>query len=221
MDRIDQSDTIDGINNNTYNALFIDGPFKSRLVSNDREYLSCAIDEFTKLSDEDIEYVVNNTDVFERVKNGFVAKHNDKKYKFILLDSFFGEDKKEELRSSRRQGKCVQTSIGMAYTAKEDCKVAVGYLDDSMDRVLHAVFVDCSSDEEYVFDFSKNLVMRKEDYCDLQDYRIINEIKGEDIKKDMKVLRTISFLASKLYLCYRNEIMKDLKKNKKMLKLDI
>lgn len=220
MERKDSSNILDGINNNTYNLIFSDNYNGPRLVSNDEEFLLCAIEEFTKLDDQEIEYVLNHNTIFKRVKNGFVVERNSKKYSFAILDTYFDDVYKEELRSDRRRTKCVSTSISLAHNFDRDCKVVFGYLDSEHDRIMHAVFVDCSQEKEIVYDYTKNLVVTMDDYIEMAKYQIINEISGDDIKRDYKYLRQIEHLSSKFYLCFRDEMMRDLKKNKKVFKME-
>ena len=104
MRRSDESNTLDGINNNTYEMLFHDERVTS-MAKDDREFLIGAIQEFTKLSDEDIQYVLKNTNVFTGKDKVFEACKGSKRYRFSLLDYFF-EDHKDELRSNDRIGKC-------------------------------------------------------------------------------------------------------------------
>lgn len=219
MERKDQSNTIDGINNNTYDMLFKEDYQGSRLAKNDKEFLMCAIENFTKLDDKEIKYVIKHTDVFKKSKNGFIASRNGLEYSFALLDNFFDDELREELRSDNRRGKCVQTSVSMAYNFDQESKVVIGYLNSDEERIIHVIFVDCSQDVEIAYDYTKNVVMKKDDYIELNNYEVINEISGDDIREDMKIIRSIDHFSSKLYLCFRDEIMRDLKKNEKVFKL--
>lgn len=220
MERKDNSLSYDGINNNTYNMIFIDEPVESRYSCNNREFIQGIISQFTKLSDEEINEVLNKVPLFKRKKEGYIVKRHFKKYYFMLLDTVL-KDEKENLRSDNRRGKCIPFSIGMANSFDKKCKVAIGYLDNSDKnyRVLHAVFVDCSKKEEYVLDYTINVIMKKKDYIELNDFRILNEISGEDIKKDLSLLLNIERMSTKFYLCFRDEIINDLEKNKNILKI--
>ena len=220
MLRKDESNTLDGINNNTYEMFFIDEVVPDRLAKDDREYMMAAVQQFTKLNDEEIDYVVEHANnIFLRNGKVFEVNKNSKKYKFSLLD-YFLEGCKEELRSDARLGQCVSTSISLANCTDTKCKVMIGYIDNSVDKMLHTVYVDCAYEKEYVFDYTMNLVMEKKQYLELMDYVIINEVDGEKIKKDRKMLQDFEHFGSKFYLCFRDEIMKDLEKNKKVLKLE-
>ncbi|MBR3117200.1 MAG: hypothetical protein IKF36_04925 [Bacilli bacterium] len=219
MERNDQSSTQDGINNNTYEMFFMDEYKGPRFAENDREFLMCAIEEFTKLDDRDIEYILEHANVFKREKRGFSASKNGLKYYFALLDTFFDDEIREDLRSDNRKGKCIQTSMSMAYNYEDDCKIMIGYIDNNKDKILHAVFVGCIEGMEIVFDYSKNVAMKKEDYIEINDYKVINEVSGKDFKEDYEYIKQLNSLSSKFYLCYRDEIMKDIKKNEKVFKL--
>ena len=218
MIRKDKSNTLDGINNNTYELLFSDERITS-IAKDDREFLAAAIQEFTKLSDEDIDYVIRETNVFKKNGKMYEARKGSKIYRFSLLD-YYLEECKDELRSDNRIGKCAHKSTSLAYSDKNRCKVMIGYVDNDDAKILHTVYVNCQYDKEYVFDYTMNLVMNKGQYLDLMNYKIINEISGENIKKDKEILCSIEYISSKFYLCFRDELMKDLEKNKKILKLE-
>lgn len=217
MYRTDESNTLDGINNNTYNMFFIDKEVDDRLAKNDRELIYASIQKFTKLDDENIKFVLENMDMYKKKGIGFEVNYKSKKYDFILLD-YFLNNSKDELRGDARLGKCIYKSMGLAKSYDEKCKVLIGYLDNSSDRILHAVFMSCEMKNNFIFDYTMNVVMEKDKYLELFDFKIINEIDGEDIKNDVNIIpKNISL---KFYLCFRDEIIKDLKKNEKALKLE-
>ena len=218
MYRSDKSNTLDGINNNTYNLFFINREFQDE-TNNDKNFLLGAMQQFTKLDDESIEYVIEKTDIFKRKGNMFKVNYNLLNYNFYLLDSVLIENK-EELRSEKRIGKCIHKSIGLANSYDGKCKVSIGYIYNNTDKILHSVFIRYDNDEEYVYDYTMNLIMKKDDYIDLFDFNIINEINGNDIKKDKSIILNIEYMSSKFYLCFRDEIIENLDKNSKVLKLE-
>ena len=218
MYRSDKSNTIDGINNNTYNVFFINEE-KNANTKSDREFLYTAIQQFTKLKDFEMDKVIKNTDMFEKNDTLFTAKYKDLKYNFILLDSFL-EENKEELRSNSRLGQCIYKSMTFAINYDGNCKIIVGYLDNNSDKILHAVFLEYDDNKEFVFDYTMNLIMKKEDYMELFDFKVINKIDGKDIKKDIYLLYSLEYISSKFYLCFRDEFINSLKKNNKILKLE-
>lgn len=217
MYRLDESDTLDGINNNTYDLFFMSKRYNERFAKNDREFLCSIIRKFTMLDDDTMDMVIDETHIFERIGDGFIAKYNSLEYEFFLLDSLLDE-KKEILRSEERYGKCIYTSISLASVYDSKCKVAIGYLDNNEDKILHAVFIDSAFD--YVFDYTMNLAMPKDQYIELMDYKIINEIDGDNIKKDLKILWDIEHISVFFYLCFRDEFIKDLSRSSKVLKLE-
>ena len=219
MKRSDLSNTLDGINNNTYQLFFMVKEFKDEPNNDDKEFLLGTIQQFTKLNDKSIEYVLNKTDIFKRKDNVFEVNYNNLKYDFKLLDSYLIKNK-EELRSKERIGKCIHKSISLANSYEGNCKVLLGYIYNNSDKLLHSVFLECSNNHEYVFDYTMNLIMEKEKYMELFDFKIINEIDGNDIKKDKNIILKMEYISSKFYLCFRDEIMKDLNKNSKVLKLE-
>ena len=218
MIRKDYSTTYDGINNNTYEKFFIEEDYV-RQVENKKEYIISAIQEFTMFDDYGLEYITSKNGLIRRDETGFIARMGFKEYPFMLLD-FFMEADKDELRSERRYGQCFNASLDLANIIEDDCKVSVGYLHNNSDRIMHAVLVKNEENFDMVFDYTMNLIMQKDDYQELTDFKIVNEISGDKVKKDRDLLLKLGLgMSIKFYSFFRDEIMSDFEKNKKVLKL--
>ena len=96
-----------------------------------------------------------------------------------------------------------------------------GYISYEDIDILHTV-VECEKDGKIkIVDYTKNLIMDKEEYIGLTNFRIIQRISRDDFLRDNRIInRCMPRMSLVVYLCFRDEIMKDLKKNNKVLKLE-
>lgn len=221
MRRFDGSVTEDGINENTYNLLFKTGPFYIREESkSDNEFILKLIESFTLCSDLEERFFLSKDSIIERENDGYIIDMGDRKIFFSRMDHYVDSETALELRTTKRYGKCCTSSMNFALQSEKKCSVMIGYIHYSELKMIHAVFVEKYPYGDIVYDYTKNFVMNKEDFEDVTEFELINEIDGNDIKEDFEYLRKIGYIPSKTYLLYRDEIMKDLKKNKKVFKLE-
>ena len=123
-----------------------------------------------------------------------------------------------ELKSYKRYGKCHDRSIELAVSIKNSF-LLTGYTSYEDIDILHTV-VECEKDgKTKIIDYTKNLIMDKEEYIGLTNFRVIQRTSREDYLKDRKVInKFLPNLSTVAYLCFRDEIIKELK-NKKILGL--
>ena len=209
-----------GINENTFNNLFESDKFRLREdCRSNKEFLLYIIENFTRLNDRDAEEFIYNFPQFGRNGDLFYAKNGGLCYPFHRMDQITNFYSKQELQSKERYGHCCDKSIEFANSIVEDCKVLVGYIYYTENKMVHAVIEHSSPNGPIVIDYTKNLVMTKKDYFDLTEFELINTVTNKNIKKDLPILAETGFIPVKVYLLYRKELMKDLKKNKKVLGL--
>lgn len=226
MLRSDNSNTDDGINNNTYQILFGDDLENfSPKIDNTKEFIFSLIDSITLLSDKEVKIVTRRLKNLKqrglsKKNRHYIVNKDGLEYKFEILDKFVSDELKERLRSEKRYGECVSSSIYLAYNNPKNSKILIGRMNLANSSIIHSVFcIKKDDNREYVFDFTRNLVMKKDDYFDLTNFELINEVKSEYLKEDLKKLKNIG-MSTKPYLMCRDEIMNDLNKNKKVLKLE-
>ena len=123
-----------------------------------------------------------------------------------------------ELKSYKRYGKCHDRSIELAVSIKNSF-LLTGYTSYEDIDILHTV-VECEKDgKTKIIDYTKNLIMDKEEYIGLTNFRVIQRTSREDYLKDREVInKYLPNLSTVAYLCFRDEIIKELK-NKKILGL--
>ncbi len=154
-------------------------------------------------------------------------KYRYKDYEFSLFSDFvISENKKRELLSDDRVGKCFPTSIetlfGMRNVDKDRKKVVLGNVKiRDKENFLHAVamFKSMKTDEWKTIDYTINLVMNSEHYSTLKNYTIINEIPYDVMDSLYDYLEQWGpFLDKFLILYFGNEMLRDLEKNKTLFK---
>ena len=123
------------------------------------------------------------------------------------------------LKSKKRFHKCHEASLGIALNGEdENTYILTGYVPTIDEEILHSV-VELEYDSEiYIVDYTQNIMMKKEDFIRLNNFRLITRIPSSKVREDMDVMTRIN-IELPYYLVFRDEIVRDLKKNSKVLKL--
>ena len=215
MSNVDILSKKTGMNKNTLKSFFLDEPdFEIVEATTTEESIMAGIENFTKLNDEELEEYLKKSSYFFKYDDYYIVDFDGRRYAFRKIDQYFDGVIKKELWSNERYGNCCETAIDFAYMAEGDCKVVIGYLKTGNDKIVHAVCVSHGR----VWDYTKNLIMNEEEYYQLANFQVINEVDGNDIIREMPLIGGLNFILLKFYLLYRNEVMKDLDKNKTLIK---
>lgn len=217
--RKDNSNNKDGINNNTYNLLFSD-----TFYNVDNEYLNdtaVIIENFTMLNEIDRLIVLTQSDMFKYKNKTYTYNDGEEEYTFSLLEDLFGDDEtKRILHSPERYGSCHHASIGMCLNLPhKNSKILTGYINYSDCRILHSVYYYEEDGMEIIYDYTKNIMMKKDEYFRLTNFKLINEIEREKLIEDKNFICN-SNISVKAYMVFRDEMMRDIKKNEKVLQLE-
>ena len=142
-------------------------------------------------------------------------------YFFLLSDMIEGNKRMvKDLKSDNRYHRCHESAIGMCLNDQEgNMKVLTGFMPASDRKYHHSVIELNKDDNTLILDFTQNLVMLKDDYIKLYDFEIVNEVTSEEIKKDVDIMIDLN-MRTPFYLFFRDELINDLKKNNKVLKLE-
>ena len=212
------------INENTKNVLFVP-TIKRRIPYHNSEYLfDIELSNFSKLEKcirtikgekpkhKPRKIKVNKNKIYHYV-NGEMDLVYEKLSDYLKSIKIINE-----LKSYKRYGKCHDRSIELAVSIKNSF-LLTGYTSYEDIDILHSV-VECEKDgKTKIIDYTKNLIMDKEEYIGLNNFRVIQRISREDYLKDRMIIDTyIPNLSTVAYLCFRDEIIKELK-NKKILGL--
>lgn len=136
-----------------------------------------------------------------------------------LSDQIKGIKYRQELESHKRYGKCHEMSIALLGSLK-NANILTGYVSVEDEDILHSVVEYEKDGKTKIIDYTKNLIMDAEDYIGLTNFRIFQRISRKEFLKDRKILkRYFNNLSSRAYLCFRDEIMNEIKNKKKILKI--
>ena len=146
----------------------------------------------------------------------FEYKNNGKVITFDKLSNHIeNEDLKEELMSNKRYKKCHERSMNIAPYIKNS-KIVTGYVTMGNRKVLHSIIEYDVDDKTIVLDWTKNLYITKEQYIDLTEFTELSSFKGKKIIDDSKLIAGNIDITIKPYLVFREELMRDIKKNLKI-----
>ena len=229
--RCDLSFPTDGINNTTYDTLFSDNlnlPKKEQ-GSDKNQIRFITLDFYTRNDDTPTHirlknrrnriYRVDLSKVrFDSDNNRYIYQDETMTIPFDMITRRFGNKvNKALLVSGRRYGCC---HSGSAYLAEiiPDSYVVTGYLLMGAERVLHTVVETLVDGIPYVFDCTRNLIITKRDYDFITEFEEITRHKGGSATEDFDYLHQMDFSSSKPYVCFRDEMMKDLERNKSLFR---
>ena len=145
-------------------------------------------------------------------------KNKDFDFDFYLLSQHMKNNKKE-LESSKRLHKCHEKSLSITRgSVYDETYLLTGYITYEDKEVLHSV-MEFHDNGEFIVDYTMNIIMPKTDYFKLTKFRELSRLKKDTIEKDIDIMRELKFLVP-FYFIFRDEIVRDLKKNDKVLNLN-
>lgn len=229
--------TVDGVNKNTFDLIFNDKCKCNKECSKEiRTIELSSIPEkkfilklgfplrklFTMYFND-----VNFFNIRKRIlTRGYKFKSKNQTFDFYYLEKYLkkilrNEDpyvKKEmlwEMKNNFRRGTCYKTNMILSYNIKNSFLVTGLILMEDGSTYKHA-YVEY---KDYIIDFTKNLIIKKDKYYELLKVKELGKIKSEDIStifntlKDNKILSTTRYMA-----LFGNEIIDNLMKNNFLLK---
>lgn len=164
-------------------------------------------------------------DQFKNIKHdkkNEVEHYDDEDYSFVfslLSDRVIGNRKlKRDLKSDRRYHRCHEAAIGFSLNDDEGTvKILSGYM-PCLDSEFHHSVIQISEDGlDLIIDFTQNIVMEKDKFIEIFDFRVVNEISSKVVKEDNPIMIELG-IKDVFYLFFRDEIMRDINKNIKILK---
>jgi len=228
--RLDGSSVNDGINNNTYELLFKDYPNLSDEERGSRKdaLTFLTLDRFTRHEKRNL--LVKFKDLLNKQVNLDISKisydketdryvYNDEDYSmpFNLISRICeGPGCKEELLSDKRYGQCHSKIIGIS-PCVPNSTVVTGYITIGSSKVLHTILEIETEANTVVLDWTRNLEMIKEDYYRITKFEEVARFDGSHPREDVEYLQEIH-LGCKPYVTFRDEIMRDIEKNKSLFR---
>lgn len=214
---------ISGMNENTYQLLY--GSKKSEVNISDKNVkMLMTIDTFTKIFHKKfLDRMIELNKVKKIDINLDNIKYNDDKnmYEYIEGDSsvsfkIFSDQILEapkgtikELESDKRKGKCHQRTMEIALSF-ENSKILTGIIHFGNHKALHSVLLTSDGN---IIDWTGNMITDKDTFYKMYDFILINEVDPLNLDDDIKLLSQLD-IDSKVYLTFRDELMRDIELNK-------
>lgn len=215
----------DGMNKNTFELLFKD--FEN--LNMDEEIkkngvILTAIEYYTKIREKSIfEGLVTKSfsnkigiDLskieFNREKEKYEISIDDEIYDFNKLSKILGDKEiKKELESDERYGKCHAKSEWLLGKIPKT-SILTGYVQKFDAKYLHSVIEYNGGNEDIIIDWTKNLVMNKEDYIKLTHFEEIEHMTDIEF---MEIMKKINFLVGKnmvTHLTFGRELLNEIER---------
>ena len=225
--------TESGINKNTYELLFRDYdniPEKEKPAI-ENSYIITIIQLYTRFREKGIsskllklafekKYKIDFTKIKynEKIKE-YEYEFNGKVYTFDKLSNKLKDKNiKKELESTKRYKQCHEKSIEISL-ALPGAYIVTGYIKENKGKYLHSIVEIEKKNEKYIIDYTKNIIMPKEQYVKLTSFEELERISDmEYLQYDQKI-RNLS-IDLKTYTTFGKDIAKELEKNAFMLKKD-
>lgn len=209
---------INGIEFHTNELLFSDVEFVEEENRNSKEnnkaintIRAFTLNKINKIINK-FRYNVNFDNISFNEKEGIYTYDDGKnKYDFRMMSSYIKDKEiKKELKSPRRGGKCRISSVTVSNILKSENKIVTGYYYVDNGKYLHTVVETELGGEQYVLDFTSNIMMKKDQYQSLFKFEQLEAIKDEDYRKDERTMENLDAVTLKKYLLFGKEIIKDL-----------
>ena len=214
-----------GINENTRKELF---KYKHKIYLKTDKNLSIlfAIDNYTLKKEGILQRPINKiNEIAFKIKTDNITYNSDtnmyeykeeKKdtYHFDIISRYIFENNeiKNELETKKRYRKCHMRSIDLAL-AIGDAKVVTGIAKLNGVEFLHSVVEIMLDNKTLYLDWTRNIMMPQDEYKRLFRYREISKVDAKNIISDIEYIRAFN-LNIEEYLLFRDELMKDVEKNK-------
>lgn len=216
---------INGINENTYDLLFDDEYLDVDAIDFESSAKLATMEIFTKLKNRGLKYKLLkmyykntildiNKITLNSSENCYQYSDKDININFNKISDFlYAPSLITELLSTKRYQKCYARSLNLANLIG-DCNILTGYASFNNLKYLHAVVEREIDGINYVYDWTKNLFIKEEDYIKLTHFDVISSCNINDIDKNDPLLNITSLLP---YFVFKNELESDLQRNKKIL----
>lgn len=215
-----------GFNENTYNLLFngIYNPPNEESNSYDNYVTWQTIDYFTRI--EEFTFFENlfnltkykvlklNRIKYNKKKKQYEYKFNGTIIGFNKLSDYTENDKYDrELLSSNRHHKCINGCLNLNASVPNS-RIVTGYITMNNEKHLHHIVEYDDKDKTYVFDYTRNLYIEKEQYIKITKFVEVNSSDRKNTLDNMQILELINpYFSLKTYFTFTDEILTDIKKN--------
>ena len=147
------------------------------------------------------------------------AKTGIKQLEGMLSKKINDKNIKKELESEKRYRKCHLKSAEIATSLPKSC-ILTGYVKRYNGKFLHSIVEIEKEDGKYIIDYTKNIIMPKEQYVKLTEFEELESISDLEYLEYIQRLENIPGLNGKVLLTFGREIFKELEKNSFLIKND-
>ena len=221
-----------GINNNTYNLLFsdYDNIPKEEQPALEKSYIISVIQLYTRFREKSIfskilklnferKYKIDFSKIkFNEENQNYEYEFQGEVYTFDKLSKKINDKNiKKELESEKRYRKCHLKSAEIATSLPKSC-ILTGYVKRYNGKFLHSIVEIEKEDGKYIIDYTKNIIMPKEQYVKLTEFEELESISDLEYLEYIQRLENILDLNGKVLLTFGREIFKELEKNSFLIK---
>ena len=221
-----------GINNNTYKVLFSDYHDIPEEEQPDLEksYIISVIQLYTRFREKSIfskilklnfekKYKIDFSKIkFNKENQNYEYEFQGEVYTFDKLSKKINDKNiKKELESEKRYRKCHLKSAEIATSLQKSC-ILTGYVKRYDGKFLHSIVEIEKEDGKYIIDYTKNIIMPKEQYVKLTEFEELESISDLEYLEYIQRLENIPDLNGKVLLTFGREIFKELEKNSFLIK---
>lgn len=223
-----------GINKNTYELLFsdYDNIAEEEKPPIENTYIITIIQTYTKFREKSI---------FSKLLKLFFKKKYEldyskikfneetKSYEYDFLGEIYTFDKlsdkidnkkiKKELESDKRYHRCHSKSTELSLMLPE-AYIVTGYIKRFDGKYLHSVVEIEKEKGTYIIDYTKNIIMPKEQYVKLTGFGELERISDMEYLQHIQKVNKIPGIDLKVYTTFGKEIVKELEKNSFMIEND-
>jgi len=219
-----------GMNENTYQLLFMDKDLEEH-ERNDNIKNAYIIDLFTRFDDNKLKLFKLGLLVFgfnrdlsrtRKELSKIIFNEDTKEYEYEttsgvisfkkLSDGYKGVEERKELYSTKRYGKCHEKAIGISFGSK-GTNVLTGHIIKAR-KYLHSVVEFSNKDgERKVVDWTRNLIMSKDQYTKLMNFSELASFEGINYIEDKEIFAAGFDIGLKPYCTFRNELRNDILRN--------
>ena len=214
MDKENQKYEKSGINKNTDKVLFEDEYYDKideKVLEN--SYSIEVIEIYTKLREKRIftkllkfyykkKYTVDFSKIIYNKETGeyeYKDEFDGEIYTFNKLSNLLDEQEiKDELESDKGYKKCHSKSIELISVLPKGV-ILTGYVKKSYGKFLHSVVEIEKQKKSYIIDYTKNLIMPKEQYFKLTNFEEIERISDEEFFSDLIATGQLDFSRKRIF----------------------
>lgn len=214
-----------GINKNTYDILFPDfyNIKKEEMADEETSLIIELIDIYTLTEQKELfidlvkktfdeQYGINYSNIkYNEETKQHEYKVDGKIYTFNELSDITDIEKfKKELKTDKRHHKCHTRTLELSFGVPES-NIVTGYEVIADIKALHSILEYKVKNKLYIIDYTKNIIMPKEQYMELTKFKEIERISDLEYIEDLGRIYNFPHLTDKVYVTFQKELIRELK----------